>query len=175
MNKKIVSIIFIILFVIPAALESQTISQIGYIIKKAVPEVENIVIVVDKKDVEKIKEEARTAFLVTRKKYTVFDVTTLGDISKAINSAQNMDKVVIVFIADSKILNPKSVKYTAQKLARKKIPLVTTREEDTLQDAFMCIYLKNEVIEKHINKKAASALGINLTPEFLGECTVDVE
>jgi ABC-type uncharacterized transport system substrate-binding protein len=167
--------VFVLLYLSLTVLESQTISQIGYIVKKAVPDIENIVVVVDRNDVDKIKEEAKTASLVTRKKYTVFDVLTLGDISKTINRTQKMDKAAMVFIADSKTLNRKSVKYAAHKLARKKIPLVSTREEDTHQGAFMAIFMKSEVLEKHINKKVASALNINLNPEFLGECTIDVE
>lgn len=166
--------VFVFCILSVSSLSSQTISQIGFIIKQGLPETETVIVMVNKAESPRVKAEARTAVLVTKKQFLVFDISTLGDISKTISNAQKMKNVVVLMIADSKILEPKSIKYASHKLGLKQIPLISTRENDTKQGALLAIYQEGEAIERHVNNIVADALKVKFPPEFLAACIVDV-
>lgn len=172
MEKKTVFFLLII-GVMAGGLYSQSLTQIVYIINKAVPEVKNIAILYNHSNKDTIEKDARTASFATQKKISAYGIKTKGDIPGALDGISLLKNVAVIVIADEVHLNTESVKYTTQKLGLKNIPVVSTRLGDTAQNAFLCVVRKGDNIEIHVNKTVASALKITLTDDFLAECTLD--
>ncbi len=158
-----------------APLNAQTLSQVAFIINKAMPSVENIAVLTNKVNQPKYEAEAKTATLVSKKTFHVYGVTNVGQISKSIYTIQKLKNVVVVTIPRDAFLNERSIKYAAQKLGLKRIPVISTRPGDTMHGAILSIFEKDGNIEKHVNKVVAAALKIDLPDAFLKECVVDVK
>jgi hypothetical protein len=148
MTKKSMVIFFLLLFC--SVIYTQSLSQIGFIVKKALPEIETISIIYNKTPsaIKRIENEVRPAILITKKKYIIFGVEKMSDVASTINDIQKMEKVAVVVITDNTFLTPSTVQF---------------------------IYMEDSKIQKHINKIIASALGLNLPESFLAECQVDAE
>jgi len=176
MAKKLTLILFITLLTLPSLqLNAQTLSQIGFIVKKALPNVENIVVIFQKPKQEQLTKEARTAYLVTRKKFHLYAILTRSDIPRALYSIRKLKNAAIIVIANGSTLNQKGVKYITGKITAKKIPVVSNRDKDTLEGVLLCVVEKGDTLETHVNKLVAFDLEINLPEEFLANCIVDVE
>lgn len=175
MTKKSVAIIFLLLFCIVIC--AQSLSQIGFILKKAIPEIETISVIFNKIPAvtKRIENEARPAILITKKKFIIFPVEKMSDIATTLSDIQKLEKVAVVVITDNTFLTPSTVQFIAQKTLESQIPLISDRAKDTLQGALLSIYQEDAKIQKHINKIIASALGLNLSEDFLSECLVDAE
>ncbi|HNX97589.1 MAG TPA: hypothetical protein PKK12_07910 [Candidatus Aminicenantes bacterium] len=161
---------------LPANPIPQTVSQLGFVVKTAIPAVETIAIVFNQSNQAQVEGEAKAATLVTKKKILIYGVTTKADIAKHISSISGLGgNVVAVVYSDNAVLNADSVKFITQKLGVKKIPVVSTRAADTLEGALLGIVKTPDKLEKHLNKKVMPIFGITLAPEFLADCIVDIE
>lgn len=175
MAKKIVLLLCVL--ILCSSIFSQSLSQMGFIIKKAIPSIENIAVVCWGKSYvkKKVESEARPATLITRKKYSIFPVEAKSDIAKMIGKVEKMNNVAVIVIADNKILTPETVQFIAQKTMGSQIPVISNRPKDTLQGALLSIYTEDTKIQKHINKIIGAALNLNIPESFLAECIVDAE
>jgi ABC-type uncharacterized transport system substrate-binding protein len=173
MVKKFVLTILMVTL-ITGGLYAQSLSQISYVIKKALPETQNIAVICLDTQQDKIKKEAQTAFLVTRIKVNVYPIKSMRDIPRAMSGITRMKHVATIVITNNSVLSQKSVKYLAQKLAGKGIPVISNRHSDTSKGALLSLVYKDDKIETHVSKVAAKALKITLSDEFLAECVVDV-
>jgi len=171
LKKLILSLIFVLLLV--PSVQAQTLSQIGFVVKKALPEVENIAVlcVTVQKDI--VSNEAKTAFLVTRKKFHVYVVRGITDIPKALANVRELKNCALVIITDDSTLNQKSVKYVSQKLALKKIPVISNRTGDTKQGALLVVTSQDNSVKTYASKVVAGALAITLSDEFLASTVID--
>ena len=167
--------VFLFALMLCCGIYSQSLSQIGFIIKKAVPNVDTITVIFNKVIVKRIEREARPATLITKMKYIIFPVRKKSDIADRVFQIQKMENVAVVVITDNSILNPSVIQFIAQKILENQIPVITDRAKDTLQGALMSIFMEDSKIKKHINKIIASALGLELSEAFLAECTIDAE
>jgi ABC-type uncharacterized transport system substrate-binding protein len=174
MNKKLFSFLFIAVLT-AGIISAQSVSQIGFVITKGLPAVENIAVICHLSVKDKIIMEAKTATLVTKRKFHVYTIRSRTDLPQALNSVRKLSKPAVIIIADKMGLNQKSVKYTAQKLGKKKIPVISNREGDCKQGALLGVIKIEEDIKIHINKVVASALKIEISEEFLATCIIDVE
>ncbi len=154
---------------------SQSLSQLGFIIKKAMPNIDTITVIFNRVIFDRIEREARPATLITKMKYVIFPVEKKSDIADKIFQILKMDNVAIVVITDSSFLTPSTIQFIAQKTLESQIPVITNRSKDTLQGALLSIFTEDSRIKKHINKITASALSLELSEAFLAECTVDAE
>lgn len=174
MSKKIFSLLLFAIFIIPVTLYSQTLSQIGFVVKKAIPDVENIAVVCHKSKKDAVTKEAKTAYLINRKQFHVYTVEKRADLPKALASIRNLDKVALIIVGDNTILNAKSVKYIAQKLVLKQIPVISDRADDTLSGALLVVTMDGGgKIITHVSKVVASALKLTLPAEFLSTAVID--
>jgi ABC-type uncharacterized transport system substrate-binding protein len=175
MAKKLM--VFLFTLMLCGGIYSQSLAQMGFIIKKAIPSVENIAVIFPGKSFikAKIEREARPAILITKKKYTIFSVIAKSDLAQKISQIQKMDNVVVVVITDNTTLTPSAVQFIAQKTLEDQIPVISNRAKDTLQGALMSIFIEDAKIQKHINKIIASALGLEFSDAFLSECSIDAE
>lgn len=154
----------------------QTVSQLGFVVKTAIPAVETIAIIFNQSNQAQVENEAKSATLVTKKKILIYGVTTKADIAKHISSISGLgNNVVTVIYSDNAILSADSVKFITQKLGVKKIPVVSTRATDTLEGALLGVVKTPDKLEKHLNKKVMPIFGITMAPEFLADCIVDIE
>jgi hypothetical protein len=168
-------LIFLLLFICSTFTTSQSLSQIGFIIKKAIPSIDTISVIFYKSKTKQIENEARPAIIITKKKFVIFPVEKMSDIATKINEIKKLSNVAIVVITDDSFLTPSTVKFIASKSLNEQIPVISNRDKDTLQGAMLGIFSEDGVIKKHINKIIAAALGLNIPPAFLAECVVDVE
>jgi len=172
---KKTTFILMALVLMATMVQPQTVTQIGFIIKKAIPEVENIAILYPKHMKSKYLTEAKTAKLVTRKNISIYGVSRMTEIADAVFTVRRLKNVVVVVMTDDSNLNVKDVKFIIDKLAPASIPVVSNRDKDTLLGALFSIVLNDGKVEKHLNRIVASALNLNLSEEFIGECIIDVE
>ena len=175
MGKKRWIVLIVALIVLSCGLSSQTVTQMGFIIKKALPETQSIAVLVSDMQKERLTKEAQSAQLITKVKYYVITVSNKSEISAKINYIKSLEKTATLIIADDLIMNEGTVKFIAQKLASSRIPVVSNRLKDTLQGLLLTISLNESTLEKHVNKISMSALGLALSDEFLAECIIDVE
>ncbi len=176
MKKTMVAtLLFAVSLVLPAGPAPQTISQIGFVVKTAIPTVETIALIFNQANQSQVETEARSATVVTKKKILIYGVTTKADIAKHLASISELGNAVVVVYSDNAILNAESVKFIAQKLGLKKIPVVSTRASDTLEGAVLGVVKTADKLEKHVNKKVLPIFGLTLPAEFLADCIVDVE
>ncbi len=175
MGKKRWIVLVSSLFILSCGLFSQTVTQMGFIIKKALPDTESIAILVTDMQKEKLTKEAQSAQLITKVKYFVITVSNKSEIAAKINYIKNLEKTATLIIADDLILNEGTAKFIAQKLAASRTPVISNRAKDTLQGLLMTVTMNDGSLEKHVNKISMSALGLALSDEFLGECIIDVE
>jgi hypothetical protein len=175
MGKKRWMVSAIALLILSCAIQAQTVTQMGFIIKKGMPNVEAVAVLVNEMQKEKMTKEAQSAQLITKVKYFLITVSNKSEIAAKINDIKNIENVAALIIADETILTESTVKFIAQKLASKKTPVVSNRQKDTLQGILMTIFQNEGALEKHINKISMSALGVTLSDEFLAECVIDVE
>lgn len=173
MSKKLLSLLLFVTLIAPFALFSQTLSQIGFVVKKAIPDVENIAVLCHKSKKEAISKEAQTAFLVNRKKFHVYTVEKRADLPKALTAIRKLPQVALVIVGDDSVLNAKSVKYIAQKLVLKKIPVISNRNSDTLSGALLVVRKDGDKVVTHVSKVVASALKLTLSDEFLATAVID--
>lgn len=168
-------VIFILIFICSTFSTSQSLSQIGFIIKKAISNIDTITVIFNKTKSKQIENEARPAVIITKIKYIIFPVEKMSDIGTKMNEIRKISNVAIIVITDDSFLTPSTVKFIAQKSLEDQIPVISNRDKDTLQGAILSIFFKDGEIKKHINKIIASALGIIIPESFLTSCIVDVE
>lgn len=174
MTKKIV-FLFSFITVLSSLIFSQSLTQIAYIVKKAIPDSENYVVLFPKDQEEVIKKHANTASLINKKKFHIYPIINRPDITKVLPSIMKIVKPTIIIITNENILNAKSIKFIAQKVGLKGIPVVTNRENDTTQGALLSILDKDNKIETHVNIVMASILKITFPQDFLDEAIIDVQ
>ncbi|MGE5340445.1 MAG: hypothetical protein ACM3SY_03095 [Candidatus Omnitrophota bacterium] len=173
MIKKAFFILTIMAITI-TSLHSQTLTQIGFIIKKALPEKENFIVLYPDSMKDQMEKEAQNASLIIKKKFQIYGVKAKSDIPRVIDTVDDMKSPVIIVIANSGALNSESIKYLVQKVALKNVPVTTNRAEDTKEGALLAIIEKGpEQLETHLSRVAASALKIRLPQEFLSTCIMD--
>ena len=172
---KKTAFIIVTLVVLGCLAQTQTVTQIGFIIKNAIPDVENIAVIYPEHMKSKYTAEARTAQLVTRKNVTIYGVSRMSELSDAVFNIRRMKNVVAVVMTDESILTAKDVKFVIDKFTSSNIPVVSNRDKDTLLGALFSIIVRDNLVEKHINRIVASALNLNLSEEFIAECVIDVE
>ncbi len=174
MKKGILVITFV--FLSFTFIKSQTITQIGFIIKKAIPSIENIAIIFPKNMHNQIAKEARMAQIITKRKYIIYaGEKRTNKISTQIYNINRLKNVAVTIITDNDTLSTDSVKYILNKFNEQKIPVISNRKKDTLIGVLMTIFKNEDKIEKHINKIVASVLELSFSEEFLSECIIDVE
>jgi ABC-type uncharacterized transport system substrate-binding protein len=154
---------------------TQSLSQIGFIIKKAVPTVERIAVIFSHIKVKQMQREAKPATLITKKKYLIFSCQSRSDVAEKLHEIKKMDNVVLVVIGDDDFVTPSLVQSIAQNAGESNIPVVSNREKDTLQGALLSIFTQDGKIQKHINMIIAAALKLTIPEAFLAECKIDAE
>ena len=172
---KKTTFIVMALVLLASMVQPQTVTQIGFIIKKAIPEVENIAVLYPKHLKSKYLSEAKTAQLVTRKNISIYGVARMTEIADAVFTVRRLKNVVVVVMTDASTLSVKDVKFIIDKLAPASIPVVSNRDKDTLLGALFSIVLNDGSVEKHLNRIVAAALNLNLSEDFIGQCIIDVE
>ncbi len=172
MMKKLVFILLVLSIFLP--LKSQSLSQIGFVIKKALPAVENVAVIFPSLMKDQIVSQAQTAQLITKQKFTVYGVSTKGDLSKELFNIKRLDNLAVIVITNDALLTPDIIQFVLNKLDNK-VPVISNRSKDTLQGALLSVFSNNETIEKHINMIVAAAMGLTIPEEFLAECIIDVE
>lgn len=70
MGKKILFLVMALVLMNISILQAQTLSQIGFVVNQAIPDVENIAVIASKMEQQRFEGEARTASLVTKKSFT---------------------------------------------------------------------------------------------------------
>lgn len=174
--KFTIALVSLVMFLfVGVSASPQSVGQIGFVMKNAMPAVETIAVVVSQNSKEQAESEARSAVVITKKKYMVYPVTTKADIAKQVQSILSLGSVAVLVLTDEAVLNADSVKFIAQKIGLKKIPLVSNRAGDTAAGAVMAVIKAGEKIEKHVNKKLLPVFDLTLSPEFLSDCVIDQE
>jgi len=172
MIKKLVLILLVLSIFMP--LKSQSLSQIGFVIKKALPNVENIAVIYPSLMKDQIVSQAKTAQLITKKNFSVYGVSNKGQLSKELFNIKRMNNLAVIVIANDATLTPDIIQFILGKLDNK-IPVISNRAKDTLQGALLSVFSNNGTVEKHINMIVAAAMGLSISEEFMGECIIDVE
>jgi len=109
-------LLFIFIFLTLTTIRSQTITQIGFVIKKAIPSVENIVIIYPESMFKQTAQEAKMAQVITKRKYTIYaGEKRRNKISIQIHNIKRLKNVAIVLITDNDTLSVDSVKYLLNK------------------------------------------------------------
>lgn len=175
MNKKVTIGLMLLFFIITFSLYSQTLIQIAFVIKKAIPNVTNIAVIGMKKDNDVLGSNAAKAKLITRVNFHVYTPISRSDILSELSKIYRLKNVVVIVKTNNNIFDINSIKYIALKLFKKKIPLITDRITDTLQGAMITLGKNDQKIVIHISKLVSNAYGINFPEEFLNEAIVDVE
>jgi ABC-type uncharacterized transport system substrate-binding protein len=172
MIKKLVLILLALSIFLP--LQSQSLSQIGFVIKKALPNVENIAVIYPSLIKDQIVSQAKTAQLITKKKFSVYGVSNKGGLSKELFNIKRMSNLAVIVITNESTLTPDIIPFILGKLDNK-VPVISNRSKDTLQGALLSVFSTNGTIEKHINMIVAAAMGLTIPEEFMAECVIDVE
>lgn len=172
MTKKLVLILLVFSIFIP--LQSQSLSQIGFVIKKALPNVENIAVIYPSLLKDQMVSQAKTAQLITKKNFSVYGVSNKGELSKELFNIKRTNNLAVIVITNEATLTPDIIQFILGKLDNK-VPVISNRAKDTLQGALLSVFTNNGSVEKHINMIVAAAMGLNIPEEFMGECVIDVE
>src|SRR4030042_6633197 len=99
MTKKIM-VISLLLLISGSVIYTQSLSQIGFIIKNAIPGIETISVIFNTINFKRIESEARPATLITKKKYIIFKVEKMSDLTSILSGIQKLEKVAEVVISD---------------------------------------------------------------------------
>lgn len=175
MKKSMVLVLAVLLGVSVLSANPQTLTQIGFVVKQALPATKTIVVFYPESMKAGVIKEATTAQVVTKKTFQVYDIKFKTDLASQLFNIPKFEDPVVVVLTDDASLSRKSVKFIVDKLAGKGVPIITNRSMDTLQGAFMSIFMEGTTLSKHINKIVASALSIKPDPEYMKGCVVDVE
>ncbi len=167
---------FLILsFLIISSLASQSVSQVGFVIKKSVPSTNEIIVFVTNKDKDNIMKQAKMAQVITKKKFSVYPIDKSIELTKKVRMISNKKNIAVFVVTDDSFFKPSVIKTISDKLNSKGIPLFSNREKDTMVGAMIAIYKKDGTVEKHVNKITASILKITIPADFLAKCIIDVE
>jgi len=170
------SILFIaVVFLMTVLLNSQSVSQVGFIIKKAIPGVKEIVVFVNKKKKKVVISQATMAQVITKKKFLVYTISSKYSIKKKLRAILNKKNIAVYVVTDKDIFVPEVVKEISGKLNEHRIPLFSNRDKDTMVGALLSVFNKNNVLEKHVNQITASIIRVTIPEEFLKTCIIDVE
>ena len=172
MIKKLVLTLLVLSIFLP--LQSQSLSQIGFVIKKALPNVENIAVIYPILMKDQIVSQAKTAQLITKKNFSVYGISNKGELSKELFNMKRMSNLAVIVITNEATLTPDIIPFILGKLDNK-VPIISNRSKDTLQGALLSVFTNDGSVEKHINMIAAAAMGLSIPQEFMGECVIDVE
>jgi len=169
-----------LMLVLCGSLYPQSLSQLGFIIKKAVPDIEVIAVIFGEPAIggnktRQMESEARPATLITKKKFVLLPCQTRSEIAQKLYEAQKLKKVAFIAITDDDIITPSIVQFIAQRAGESGFPVISNREKDTLQGALLSIFMQDGKIQKHINKIISAALELTIPEEFLAECKIDAE
>lgn len=173
MVKKNLVILFMLIVVMGSFAYSQNLGQMGYVIKKAIPDTDNIAVIFEQSKQDQILKQAQTASLIAKAKFNIYPVKSKSDLPKILENFNDSKKLAVVIITDSGIFNQEGVKFVTQRLVVKNIPVITNRADDTSQGAILCIFTKNEKLETHVNKNAAAGLKIIFPEDFLSTAIID--
>lgn len=175
MKKSMVLVFAVLMGLGVLTANPQSLTQIGFVVKQALPDSKTIVVFYPESMKASVIKEATTAQVVTKKTFQVYDIKFKTDLASQLFNIPKFDNPVVVVITDDASLSRKSVKFIVDKLSGKGVPVITNRSMDTLQGAFMSIFMDGNALSKHINKIVASALSIKPDAEYLKGCVVDVE
>ncbi len=172
--KKILLTILMLLLATTLA-RTQSVSQVGFIMKKSVPNLEEIVILVAHNQKKTALKQAKMAQVITRKKFSVYPIKKKIDIVKKIRMITKRRNVAVYIITDDNFFKPDTIKTISDKLNERKIALFTNRDKDTMIGAMVVVFKKDGKLEKHVNLITASILKITIPAEYLKKCIIDVE
>jgi len=173
LGKKNRNFIALSFFLLGIGLSAQTVTQIGFIVNKALPATDSIAVFYAAGDQARVEQEAKTAVQILKKKVTIYAINQRSDISRYLSNITNLSNAVVVVIGDNQSLDGKTTKFLTQKLLSSKTPVVSTIPDDTQNEALLTISKKDDALEKHVNKKVIAALELTLSDSFLGECIID--
>lgn len=157
-------------------LPGQYLSQIGYKIKAGLPQYDSYVVLAGANQTDRVLSEAKSAQLILKKSFTVYSVTYLGDMKRLITDIiKKKNNFLVIIIADEEFMNQTTVRWVSQQLTPAGIPLVTTRQNDTMCGALLTVSQQESEIKTHLNKIILSLLKLTLPEEFEKTCSVDVE
>lgn len=173
MTKKTVFII--LTFIAIVSMSAQSVSQVGFIIKKAVPSIKEIVVLVAEGQKAKTMSQAKMAQVITKKKFSVYPIKKQIEIIKKIRMIAKKKNIAVYVITDNKFFKPSTIKTISDKFNEKSIPLISNRDKDTMVGAMIAIFKNEGTLEKHVNLITASILKITIPADFLSKCIIDVE
>ena len=171
---KLISVRFILMvllmgmFAIPSYGKIVSITQLGFMIKKILPNPKTIPVLYPAYNKDMIKRDAKMAYTILRKKIMIYDISREFEIVKKINRISRLDNVSVIVITDKNMFSTKTIKFISKKLMKNKIPLFTNRKGDTGFEAFVCMfYNEKKKLETHINKSQMQKLDVTVNPVLL--------
>lgn len=173
--KKTSMVIPFFLVLFTGLISAQSLTQIGFVAKKAVTRGENFVVLCPEAYKDDMIRQARKAQVINQRQYHVFAVSKRSDIPRILPAVFKLKSPVVIIFGNSNALSPKSVKYVAEKVGLKGIPVITNRKNDTKQKALMVVLDTNGQVKAHINKVMAFVLKIEFPADFLEKAVIDVK
>ena len=173
--KKTTLVISFILVLFTGLICAQSLTQIGFLAKQAVVRGENFVVLCPEAELDAITKQAQKAQVINQRKYHVFPIAKRSDIPRILPSIIKLKNPVVIILGNSNALSPKSVKFVAEKVGLKGIPVITNRENDTKQKALMVVLDKGGEVKTHVNNVMAFVLKVEFPAELLAKAVVDVE
>jgi hypothetical protein len=174
MKRFVLSITLLLLGFV--TLPGQYLSQIGYKVKAGLPQFDSYVILAGDKQTERALTEAKSAQLILKKSFTVYSVSYLGDMKRLISDIiKKKSNFLVIILADEEFMNQTTVRWVSQQLTPAGIPLITTRQSDTMCGALLTVSQGEAELKTHLNKIILSLLKLTLPEEFEKDCTIDVE
>lgn len=164
---------FLLLFTLLAAgtATAQTIGQMGFIIKQALPSVETVAVIFNNNIKERVEREARSAVVITKLKVQIYGIDTRADIANQVQSIASLKNVAVIIVSDNGVMSGDSAKFIAQRLGMRKIPLFSDRKSDIEQGALVTVEKSGDELLKFHSNRIMGVLGVSLDAAFLGEST----
>ncbi len=173
MTKK--TVFMVLTFSAIVAMSAQSISQVGFIIKKAVPNIKEIVVLVSEAKKGPVMSQAKMAQVITKKKFSVYSFSKKMDIVKKTRMISKKKDIAVFVVTDDIFFKPEIIKSISDRFNQKSIPLFSDRDKDTMVGAMVAIFKNSGTLEKHVNLITASILKITIPADFLAKCIIDVE
>jgi hypothetical protein len=165
-------------FLLSSTIFSKTVSitQLGFIIKKSLPDIKIITVIYPLQYKDKVVKDAKMAYSILRKKIIIFDISRQFELSKKVDRILKYKKAAVIMITDNNMLTPKIVKFISRKLEKKAIPLITNRKNDTKYNAIISMFYNNaKKLELHINNKQLQKLNLKISDSMIEKFIVDVK
>ena len=166
----------LIMMVIPVAMigKQVSITQMGFIIRKAIPVMENIAVLYPVAMKDTVVKDVRRAQTIVRKKFVIYDISNKQELNKKISTILKTEKPAVIIFTDDLIFSPKTIQSLSEKFSPKGIPIFTNRKGDTKSGALVSLFYNDSgKLVKHLSKDQLALLKIQLPEDVLSQFSVD--